>query len=147
MPTILDQFSLTYDVEQGLLIGVWLSDTDEEELYPSYERLLKAAKEHENCRFWLLDMRKRSWHSLEFAKWFGSLLVNEIITELGSPVFVAYVAKEAHRIDIEGVANDAMLRQSAQVEFYPYYFDNEQAAREWLVYYRTHPDQKPGASQ
>jgi hypothetical protein len=144
MPTTPDQFSLAYDAEQHLLIGAWLSDTEEDDLYPSYERLLAAAHAHDKCRFWLLDMRKRSWHSVAFARWFGNLLAHQVVRELGSPVFVAYVAEETHRVDIEGVASDAMLRQTAQVEFYPYYFDNEQSAREWLVYYRTHPDQTPG---
>ena len=142
-----DQFSLGYDPEQRLLIGRWLSDTNEDTLYPSYERLLAAAKANGECRYWLLDMRRRSWHSAEFTAWFGSLLANEVVHELGSPVFVAYVATEAHRSSIEGVANDAMLRQSAKVEFYPYYFDNEQAAREWLVYYRMHPDKTPNDPQ
>ena len=62
---------------------------------------------------------------------------------MGSPIFVAYVAAETHRTEIEDVATAAMLRQSAQAEFYPFFFNNEVAAREWLAYYQSHPEQAP----
>lgn len=138
-----DVFSLSYVAAQHLLVGHWLRDAGEENLYPSYQRLLAAAKAHGNCRFWLLDMRRRSWSTPTFTKWFGELLANQAVREVGSPIFVAYVAAEAHRADIEGVATAAMLRQSAQAEFYPFFFKNEAAAREWLVYYQSHPGQAP----
>lgn len=62
--------------------------------------------------------------------------------EVGSPVFIAYVAAEAHRADIESVTTEAMLLQAAQAEFYPF-FNNEAAARDWLGYYQGHPRQTP----
>jgi hypothetical protein len=58
-----DFFSLNYEVEPRLLVGRWLQDSAEDDLYPAYRQLLAAAKAHDNCRFWLLDMRQRSWHT------------------------------------------------------------------------------------
>ena len=138
-----DIFSLTYDAKQHLLVGHWLRDSSDEDLYPSYGRLLAAAKAHGNCRFWLLDMRRRSWQTDVFTKWFTELLANEAVREVGSPIFIAYVAAEAHRADIESVTTEAMLRQSAKAEFYPFFFSSEAAARDWLVYYQSHADQVP----
>lgn len=135
-------FSLAYDAAQHLLVGHWLAE-QADNLHPSYERLLAAAKAHDNCRFWLLDMHQRRWHSASFAKWYGELLANLVVRELGSPVFVAYVTAESHRQAINSVATQALLRQTAQAEFYPYFFTNEQDARDWLIYYQTHPGQKP----
>jgi hypothetical protein len=143
MPVSSDQFSLEYDAAHQFLIGNWSSGISDNDLYSAYERLLTAAKAHGNCRFWLLDIRLRGWHSATFAKWFGDLLAKRIVDELGSPVFVAYVAGEIHRADIESTTTQATLRQSAQAEFYPYFFDNKEAASEWLLYYQLHPDQKP----
>ncbi len=142
-----DIFSLDYDTTYQQLVGHWLRDSPDDDLHPSYEQLLNAAKAHNNCRFWLLDMSKRRWHSATFAKWFGDLLSRKAVYELGSPVFVAYVANETHRSHIESVATDVMLRQTAEVEFYPYFFTTEAAAREWLVYYQTHLEQQPSLHQ
>lgn len=138
-----DIFSVHYDAEQDLLVGLWRHDLETDDLYSAYHQLLAAAKAHGNCRFWLLDMRQRSWHTAVFTKWFSELLAHRVVQEVGAPVFVAYVADEAHRADIESIATEAMLRQVAQIEFYPYFFSNEVAARDWLVYYQTHPDQAP----
>lgn len=142
-----DIFSLDYDAQQHQLVGHWLRDSPDDDLHPSYEQLLAAAKAHGNCRFWLLDMRKRRWHSATFAKWFGDLLSRQAVRELGSPVFVAYVAEEAHRRHVESVATGVMLRQTAEVEFYPYFFTTEAAARDWLSYYQTHLEQQPALRQ
>ena len=136
-------FSIDYVAAEHLLVGRWLHDTNDDGLYPSYERLLAEAKTHSNCRYWLLDMRLRSWHTTTFTQWFAELLANKAVREVGAPIFVAYVAAETHRTDIESVATQAMLRQAAQVEFYPYFFNSETAARDWLLYYQANPDQKP----
>ena len=136
-------FSIDYVAAEHLLVGRWLRDTNDDGLYPSYERLLAEAKTHGNCRYWLLDMRLRSWHTTTFTKWFAELLANKAVCEVGAPIFVAYVAAETHRANIESVATQAMLRQAAQVEFYPYFFNSETAARDWLLYYQANPDQTP----
>lgn len=138
-----DSFSLHYDAEAHLLVGHWLHDSETEDLYPDYYRLLAAAKAHDDCRYWLLDMHCRHWHTTAFALWFSELLAHQVVREVGAPVFVAYVADEVHRADIESVATEAMLRQVAQVEFYPFFFSDEAAAREWLLYHQAHPDQAP----
>jgi hypothetical protein len=136
-------FSLAYDAERRILAGHWRLNADDADLYPSYERLLAAAKAHDNCRFWLLDMHLRSWQTATFTKWFTELLANQAVREVGAPIFVAYVAAEHHRADIESVATEAMLRQSARAEFYPFFFSNEATAREWLVYHQTNPEALP----
>ncbi|SFQ37115.1 hypothetical protein [Hymenobacter arizonensis] len=114
----------------------------EEDLYPSYARLLAAAQEHGNCRFWLLDMRQRAWHSAAFAAWFSGLLAQQVVRELGAPVFVAYVASEEHRATIESISTAATLRKAAKSELYPHFFNNEKDAAEWLCYYQTHSEWK-----
>ena len=138
-----DIFSIDYVAAEHLLVGRWLRDTDDDGLYPSYERLLAEAKAYGSCRYWLLDMRLRRWHTATFTKWFANLLTHQAVREVGAPIFVAYVAAEVHRTDIESVATQAMLRQAAQIEFYPYFFNNEAAAHDWLLYYQTHPEQTP----
>lgn len=138
-----DLFSLVHEAERHLLVGRWLHNPAESDLYPTYRQLLATAQTHGNCRYWLLDMRGRSWPSAAFARWFSGPLAGQVVHEMGAPVFIAYLVDESRRAVIESVATDATLRQAAQVEFYPYFFDNEAAARDWLLYYQAHPDQTP----
>lgn len=81
-------------------------------------------------------MRERAWHPPIFDKWFESLLSQQVVQVLGKPVFLACVATEQNRADIEGVATQVRLRAHAQHEFYPYFFVEETAAREWLLYHQ-----------
>lgn len=137
MPTLPpDVLSLTYEDAAGLLTCRWRPDAPSEELSPVFEVLLKAASEAGNCRFWLFDMRERAWHPPVFDKWFESLISQHVVTVLGKPVFLACVATEQNRADIEGVAMQVRLRAHAQHEFYPYFFTEEDAARAWLLYHQ-----------
>ena len=146
-PPVTPLFTLSREDTPCLLVGRWHGPTPDDSLYPSYERILAEAKAHGNCRFWLLDMRERAWHSVAFARWYGELLAHQVVQELGSPVFVAYVAAEAHRTAIESATTQAMLRQASQAEFYPYFFSNETDARHWLGYYQAHPTPPPKLPQ
>ena len=125
-------FTLTHEPAAGLLVGRWPAHAPAEDLRPAFERLVEAAKAAGNCRFWLLDLRERA----AFHEWFRGLLSQQVVRELGKPVFVACVAAESSRAEIESVATQVRLRQQAQDEFYPYFFSDEAAAREWLAYHQ-----------
>jgi hypothetical protein len=142
-----DFFSLAYEAKPQLLVGRWLQGSDDDNLYPAYHRLLAEAKANGNCRFWLLDIRRRGWHTPAFAQWFSGLLAKQVVREVGAPIFIAYIVDEVHRVDVESAATEATLRKVAQVEFYPYFFSDEATARDWLLYYQAHPEQKPSIRQ
>jgi len=131
-----DVLSLTYEAEAGLLLCRWRPDAPSEELAPVFEALLAEAQIFHNCRFWLFDMRERAWHPPVFEKWFAGLLSQQVVQVLGKPVFLACVATEQNRADIESIGTQLRLRAHAENEFYPYFFDDEAAAREWLAYHR-----------
>ena len=67
-----------------------------------------------------------------------------MVSVLGSPVFVACVADECHRAEIDSIGTETLLRQQAQHEFYPYFFTNETVAREWLADSQDHEHRPPG---
>jgi hypothetical protein len=64
-----------------------------------------------------------------------------VVQILGKPVFLACVAIEQNRADIESIGMQVRLRAHAQHEFYPYFFDDETAAREWLAYHQQLEDE------
>jgi hypothetical protein len=129
-----DILSLDYEAENNLLVCRWRPDAPSAELSPVFEQLLLAAKAASNCRFWLFDMRERAWHPPGFNSWFETLVSQPVVQVLGKPVFLACVANEQNRADIESVAMEVRLRAQAVHEFYPYFFDNEEAARDWLTH-------------
>ena len=71
MPTFpINAFSLEYRPELGILIGCWKQALPPPELQGTYEAMLAVAKEHGNCRFWLLDLRRRPLAGPDLNQWF-----------------------------------------------------------------------------
>jgi hypothetical protein len=138
-----DVFALSYEPAPNLLVGRWLRDVADRSLLPPQEELLGAALHHNRCRFWLLDMRAQLTYSSVLLEWLGSLLAQQVVGVLGSPVFVACVADESHRAEIESIGTETLLRQQAQHEFYPYFFHDKDAAREWLADSQDHAHRPP----
>lgn len=138
-----DVFALAYEPAPNLLVGRWLCDVADPSLHPPQEELLSAALQHNRCRFWLLDLRAQQDYSPLLLDWLSSLLGQQVVSVLGSPVFVACVANESHRTEIESVGTETLLRQQAQHEFYPYFFSDEEAARQWLADSQDHEHRPP----
>ncbi|GAA3975035.1 hypothetical protein [Hymenobacter antarcticus] len=138
-----DVFALTYEPAPNLLVGRWLRDITDRSLLPPQEELLTVAQHHNRCRFWLLDMRSQQDFSSLLLEWLGSLLAQQVVSVLGSPVFIACVADESHRAEIESIGTETLLRQQAAHEFYPYFFHDEAAARIWLTESQDHEHRPP----
>ena len=138
-----DVFALSYEPAPNLLVGRWLRNVADRSLLPPQQELLHAALQHNNCRFWLLDMRGQNAFSPLLLEWLGKLLAQQVVAVLGSPVFMACVADESHRAEIESISTDTLLRQQAEHEFYPYFFHNEAAARVWLAESQDHAHRPP----
>ena len=139
-----DVFALNYEPAPNLLVGRWLRDLTDRNLYPPQEELLNIALHHNRCRFWLLDLRIQREFSPTLLEWLQSMLAQQVVSVLGSPVFVACVADERHRAEIESIGTETLLRQQAQHEFYPYFFNDEPAARAWLTDSQDHAHRPPG---
>ena len=138
-----DVFALSYEPAPNLLLGRWLHDVADRSLLPPQEELLNAALQHNRCRFWLLDMCRQQEYSPLLLEWLGNLLAQQVVSVLGSPVFVACLADESHRAEIESIGTETLLRQQAEHEFYPYFFHDEGAARQWLAESQDHAHRPP----
>lgn len=142
-----DVFALHYEATPNILIGRWLRNIADRSLLPPQEQLLSAALQNNRCRFWLLDMSSQHDFSTALLDWLGLLLTQQVVTILGSPVFVACVAAERHRTAIESIGTETMLRQQTRHEFYPYFFVNETDARIWLGQSQDHKHRPPKPKQ
>jgi hypothetical protein len=127
----LDAFSWAYEPAAGLLRGEWAGPVPAAALPACYGQLLVAAEAHD-CRFWLLDMRRRNWHDAAFAEWFSADFAAQASQVVGQPLFIACVVRPGQRPQVEGQCNELLLRQITAYNVFPFYFTDERLARAWL---------------
>ena len=128
-----DGFTLTYLPDQRLLIGRWLRPVTLTELKAHYQEVLAAALAHDNCRHWLLDMRRRRIDDEESIEWFGKEFSPQLPQTLGQPVVVAYFAMVGQDV----ITTDSKLweniRQGSLNGAQYCYFNQESTAMSWLA--------------
>ncbi len=127
-----DGFHLAYEPGSDTLAAAWPRSLPMELLPACYEALLAAAQAQHSCRFWLLDIRQRNWHSAEFGHWFITEFVPRAVAALGQPLFMAFLVADEQQQFIESAATDTILRQAAKLNCFPFYFNYEEAALAWL---------------
>ena len=125
-------FSLEYRPDLGILVGRWLHALPPPELQGTYEAMLVAAREHDNCRFWLLDLRRRPLAGPDLNEWFGEQFSPQLAATLDGPLFTAYLAGPHQRRAAESAEMELYLRHAATLDSYPLFYDNEADAVTWL---------------
>jgi len=127
-----ESFNLDYRSDQLLLIGRWLRPASLAELKTHYQALLDAAVAHNNCRHWLLDVRRRDIHDGDAIGWFAEFS-RQLPTALGQPVVLAYFAM----VNQGDATKDSRLRDNMRqgaVQGNRYcYFNQENEALAWLL--------------
>jgi hypothetical protein len=127
-----DAFSVEYRADLNLLIGRWLRALPPPELQGTYEVMLAAAHAQGNCRFWLLDLRRRPVAGLDLNEWFRDQFSPRTAAELGGPLVTAYLAGPHQRPTAESDALELHLRQRTAMNAFPQLFENEADAVHWL---------------
>ena len=125
-------FSLEYRPDLALIIGRWLMDLPPPELQGTYEAMLAAAQAHGNCRFWLLDLRRRPVAGPDLNAWFHDQFSPRIAAALNGPLFTAYLAGPHQRPAAESDEMELYFRREAAVNAFPQLFENEAEAVAWL---------------
>lgn len=125
-------FALDYRADLGLIIGRWLKELPPPELQGTYEAMLAAAQTNGNCRFWLLDLRRRPVAGPDLNAWFRDQFSPRIAAALNGPLFTAYLAGPHQRPAAESDEMELYFRREAAVDAYPQLFENEAEAMAWL---------------
>lgn len=132
-----NSFSLEYRADLGILIGRWLTDLPPPELQGTYEAMLAAAQAHGNCRFWLLDLRRRPVAGPDLNEWFRDQFSPRLAAALDGLLVTAYLAGPHQRPAAESRALELYLRGEGAVNAFPKLFDAEREAVEWLSLEQT----------
>ncbi|MGI4759599.1 MAG: hypothetical protein ACRYF0_02745 [Janthinobacterium lividum] len=132
LPSFSALFSVAYELRTDILLGAWAGGVPAAALPGCYDQLLAAARAHGNCRFWLLRLQQRNWHDEGFGQWFNEEFAPWAGAALGSPLFVACVMHPSQRPHVEASRTEQLLRRVAGRNIFPFYFENETDARDWL---------------
>jgi len=127
-------FSLAYDARAQQLLACWRGHVTDNDLYAEYAELVASAEAHDYCRFWVLDIRARSWHSAAFRHWFSNEFAAAAHAALRRPLFLAYVVSpdQGRYINTPGVQTSQY--NCLAYDLYTFFFDSEAAARDWLAH-------------
>lgn len=128
-----DGFTLSYHPEQHLLIGRWLRPAPLAEIQAHYEALLAAALAQDQCRHWLLDVRRRPAIDPDAAQWFREDFGPRLPVLLEQPVALAYFAMVNQTVTIQDATLNENVRQGSLQNGHYRYFNQESEALAWLA--------------
>jgi len=93
MPTLYsstDALEIIYHRDHHILIGRFLRPLSEEENHQCYLELLAAAHARDNCRYWLLNIRRRGRSGPVVLQWLLHDFYPQLQRELGTPARLVY---------------------------------------------------------
>jgi hypothetical protein len=128
-----DNLTVIIEPTSGILRAAWARPLLTANLIDSYYHLLQEAEANGCCRFWHLDLRTRIWPAATFMNWLGETYAPLATQRLGGPVYAACWVAAEHQPSIEDAVTAAMLARSSATGFYLAFFENEPAARTWLL--------------
>lgn len=128
-----DNLTVIVEPTSGILRAAWAQPLLTASLIDSYYQLLGEAEAQGQCRFWHLDLRMRIWPAATFMSWLSETFAPLAKQRLGGPVYVACWVTAEHQPHVADAITTAMLPRVNAIGFYPVFFDNEPAARAWLL--------------
>ena len=128
-----DNLTVIVEPTSGILRAAWARPLLTANLIDSYYHLLQEAEANGCCRFWHLDLRMRIWPAATFMQWLGETYAPLATQRLGGPVYAACWVTADHQPSVDEAVTNTMLARASAAGLYPAFFDNEPAARAWLL--------------
>ncbi|PJJ59628.1 hypothetical protein [Hymenobacter chitinivorans] len=128
---------ITYDADRHVLVAKWLRGVMPFELHRGYHALLEAAVEHD-CRFWLLDVRRRAGIDSADILWTLNDFLPLVQPRLKRTTYLAFLMLPHH---LAGDLSDGRVPDSAYYDNRPYRnerFTDAEPALEWLQHCQKH---------
>lgn len=129
-----DFAELTFRPDLQVLFARWLRPVSSPELQQSYEALLAAATPHQ-CRFWLLDLRRRGISSEDDTLWTLEDFLPRLPPRLGGRVYLAFLVSPSHLSAIDQESGAPMVTNA---QCHVRLFTDEGLAAAWLTRRRQH---------
>ncbi|MCB2379084.1 hypothetical protein LGH70_15895 [Hymenobacter sp. BT635] len=120
-----------HDAPRQILTAKWLRGVMPFELHRGYHALLDQAVERD-CRFWLLDIRRRACIDSSDVLWTLNEFLPQVYPRLKRPAYLAFLMAPHH---LAGDLADGRVPDPAYYNERPYRnerFTDKEAALEWL---------------
>ncbi|SNC65971.1 hypothetical protein SAMN06265337_1453 [Hymenobacter gelipurpurascens] len=130
--------TITYTPESQQLTGRWLRSVMPFELHRGYNTLLDSAVER-NCRFWLIDIRRRSSVESRDVYWMLEEFYPQLFPRLGRTTYIAFLMAPNQLAGV--LADSKMPVLETPEDGKPYIiqrFTEEKSAQDWLHHYQQH---------
>jgi hypothetical protein len=125
-----DFLLVAYRPDLHQLTGRWQRSITEAELHQGYQALRQAALHH-NCRYWLIDARRRISRSFNGPEWVASYFLPQMQRELSGHLCVAFLVLPdyLHNLPTPAPGTPATPDDPLQIAR----FLDEGAANTWLA--------------
>jgi hypothetical protein len=123
--------AIEYRPDLQFIIGRWMRSVMPFELHRGYAQLLDEAAHHQ-CRYWLVDIRRRSFVDGNDVAWMMEKFYPQVQPRLGRTTYLAYLMAP-HQL--AGVLTNSSIPPLSVLDGRPYQlqrFTDEAAALEWL---------------
>ena len=137
IPAPLIHFSHRADLD--VLVGRWGHQPHPRELPAVYQQMMDLAL-HENARFWLQDIRRRTLNDPDTTRWLFREFFPSMARRLGGRLYVAYLVGPTLQEAIVGQPGFVSAEYYDGQPFVVSFFGDEGAAMQWL---QTHPADAP----
>ncbi|TGE23354.1 hypothetical protein [Hymenobacter metallicola] len=122
---------LSYRPDLHILVMRWLGTADETEIKRIY-RAVEAANEQQ-CRFWLIDARRRASFNPEITTWLFEKFVPAMAAQLGGPLYFSYLVGPTHLAGAQEFLQGHFLPGGPERPYRLHYAGEEREATDWLL--------------
>ncbi|GAA4372505.1 hypothetical protein [Hymenobacter koreensis] len=122
---------LAYRPELHIVVVRWLGVTSEEEIRRVYASLEQAAVQQ--CRFWLLDARRRPSSSSLTTQWMLGEFAPKMARQLGGPLYFSYLISPVHLNAAEEFRKTQEAATGPHAPYQLHYAIQEGEATDWLL--------------
>ena len=129
---------LAHRPDLGILVGRWGYQPEDYELPAVYQQVEATAME-ERSRFWLQDIRRRTYNDPETTQWLLKTFFPDMARRLGGRLFVAYLVGPTLHQDIVNQPDFISAEDYDSKPFVVSFFGDEGAAIAWLQLHQTPP--------
>ncbi|RSK43730.1 hypothetical protein [Hymenobacter rigui] len=126
-----DYLNALYRPDLNVLVVRWMRLVTLAEMQQGYLYLLEVAAQHQ-CRFWLLDARRRFNTDREGAAWMVTTFLPTLAARLGGRTYLAYLLMPVIMRDAEADAAFPPAHFFEDKPFMSERFVDEQQAMAWL---------------
>ena len=128
---------LNHRPDLGVLVGRWGYQPAAHELHAVYQQVEVAALQDRN-RFWLQDIRRRTFNDPETTRWLFSTFFPDMAQRLGGRLFVAYLVGPSLQEAIVSQPGFVSAEAYDSKPFVVSFFGDEGTAIKWLQSQQPH---------